>query len=96
MLLIISYVFVKLKVRVDFSGILTLLLHLIVAVQRLVNHFLFDEGESSLLNTDVQVFGNSLIWISLYYFTFEMMIIKCTLEASSFDECKNAKRKITI
>ena len=97
MLMIFSFVFVKLKFKMDFSGILTLLLHLIVAVQRLVNDFIFVTEESkSLLNNNLQVLGNGLIWISLYYFTFEMMIIKSTLAASSYQELKKAKRKITI
>ena len=93
MLMIFSFVFVKLKFKMDFSGILTLLLHLIVAVQRLVNNFIFVTEE---LNNNLQVLGNGLIWISLYYFTFEMMIIKSTLAASSYQELKKAKRKITI
>ena len=93
MLMIFSFVFVKLKFKMDFSGILTLLLHLIVAVQRLVNDFIFVTEE---LNNNFQVLGNGLIWISLYYFTFEMMIIKSTLAASSYQELKKAKRKITI
>ena len=93
MVMIFSFVFVKLKFKMDFSGILTLLLHLIVAVQRLVNDFIFVTEE---LNNNLQVLGNGLIWISLYYFTFEMMIIKSTLAASSYQELKKAKRKITI
>ena len=44
----------------------------------------------------IQVLGNSLIWISLYYFTFELLIIKSTLEAQSSKELNQIKRKIIV
>jgi hypothetical protein len=39
----------------------------------------------------LQLFGNTLIWISLYYFTFELIIIKSTLEAQSREELNKTK-----
>lgn len=69
---IVIGVLVKLKFKMDFTGKLTLLLHFIVAVLRVCQDYQsFDGIASNVLGTFCQM----LIWLSLYYFTFEMKLI---------------------
>lgn len=90
------FVFAKLKFKLDFSGILTLIFHWLVSGQRLANHYI--NGNDSIDTSDrvTQIIGNCFIWISLYYFTFELYLIKSTLEAESQAEIDLVKRKINI
>ena len=44
----------------------------------------------------MQVASNSLDFMSLYYFTFELTIIKCTIEALSHQILNRMKRKIFL
>ena len=60
------WVFTRLGFKVDKSGILTLLLHLIVSIIRILRSSLKINLQGLL------VVAGILIWISLYYFTFEM------------------------
>ena len=60
------WVFLRLRFKVDNSGILTLLLLLIVSIIRILR---------SSLDIQLQnlfVVSGIIVWISLYYFTFEM------------------------
>lgn len=76
--LIEGFVFVRLNFRVDFSGIVTLILHLVVSALRVINSVSFQ-----LVRHVLQVITSVLIWISLYYFTFEMAFIKATLSSDT-------------
>ena len=67
MCVIEGFVFIRLKFKVDFSGKVTLLLHLVVSAIRVINTVNFNATRHIL-----QVINSVLIWISLYYFTFEM------------------------
>ncbi len=97
MVSMLIFVLVKLKFKIDFSGLITIVCKLIVSIQRLVTFYIFTNNEEDrIYNNCWQIFGNSLIWFSLYYFTFELFIIKSTLEASSAQELKQIKYKITI
>jgi hypothetical protein len=64
-----AYVFVKLKFNLDFSGKLTLLLHFIVSGIRISYSYLPEYG---IWQTCTVVASNTLVWISLYYFVFEL------------------------
>ena len=47
-----AFVFIKLRFKIDFSGIMTLILHFFVALQRVVNHFI-DLGRGDKLYNDL-------------------------------------------
>ncbi len=81
-----AFVFIKLRFKIDFSGIVTLLLHLFVALQRVVNHFIDLKDWGKVYYDLAQILGECFIWISLYYFTFELFLIKSTVEAESLHE----------
>ena len=78
---IFFFILLKLKFKMDFSGILTLLVLLIAALQRLISHELSSNPGTNKLDNMLQVASNNLIWISLCYFTFELTIIKSTIES---------------
>jgi hypothetical protein len=61
-----GYVFYKLEFKIDKSGKVTLLLHLIVSIVRVISTTLMEDFRSLLS------ISTNLIWISLHYFTFEM------------------------
>jgi hypothetical protein len=66
--LTLSFVFYKLRLNFDPSGIFTLILHFFVAILRLID--------------DYAPFFNPhywLVWFSLYYFTVEMKIMQALL-----------------
>ena len=65
-------VYLKLKFKIDRSGLLTLLLHLLVSMIRIVRSQL-DQFQGLIVVTGI------MIWISLHYFTFEMQLIKIKL-----------------
>jgi hypothetical protein len=70
-------VFIKLRLKVDKSGILTLLIHLLITMIRIIN-VSFDDLEVLI------VIMTALIWFSLHYFIFEMWFIKITLVSDDF------------
>jgi hypothetical protein len=71
------WVFIRLRFKVDKSGILTLVLHLIVSIIRILRSYL-DKLQG------LMVVATTMIWISLYYFTFEMWLIKNTLTSDDY------------
>ncbi len=81
-------VYLKLNFKIDRSGLLTLLLHLLVSMIRIVRSQL-DQLQSLIVVTGI------MIWISLHYFTFEMQLIKIKLTED--DKLKSElKRKQVI
>ncbi len=67
-----GFVFYKLKFKIDFSGKLTLLLHLLVSILRFLVHWIDDESIIWLfLFFECRV----MVSFSLYYFVFEMKLI---------------------
>ena len=44
----------------------------------------------------MQFISNALLQISLCYFTFELSIIKCTIQSQSYIELKQMKRRICL
>ena len=75
------WVFIRLRLQLDKSGILTLLIYLLITIIRIVN-VTFEN-----LQVLIVVMG-ILIWFSLHYFTFEMWLIKIKLTADDFMACK--------
>lgn len=76
MISINCFIFYKLKFRIDFSGLVTLILYFIAQVFRVVSvyeRYNSDDKYSFLLPCQI------LVWISLYYFTFEIADIKITI-----------------
>ena len=68
--------FIKLKFKLDSSGTLTLLLHLISSMIRVISDF-EDIGTSTFLILNKTC--STLIWLSLYYFVFEMFLVHALL-----------------
>jgi len=66
-------VFIRLKFRLDYSGTLTLLLQLIVALTRVISMYQVDD---SPYYYSFATFAVNLMWISIYYFTMEMVRIQ--------------------
>ena len=64
-----AFVFVKLKFKLDFSGKLTLLLHFLVSGIRIFNSYFEMSGAWQSCTITA---ANTLVWISLYYFVFEL------------------------
>lgn len=81
--------FIKLKFKIDFSGTLTLLLLLIAQCIRFIADFWDIGTESFLVLTSV---CTTLIWLALYYFVFEMLLINYLIQetdAARFNEKKH-------
>ena len=82
-----AYVFVKLKFNLDFSGKLTLLLHFVVSAIRIsYSYFPFND----IWQRCTVTVTNTLVWMSLYYFVFELQMIKITLTATEIAESRVA------
>ena len=64
----------------DFSGKLTLFLHLTVAILRVLEDY---QSFNGVLSNVLGTFCQMLIWFSIYYFIFEMKIIKIALYSSN-------------
>ncbi len=72
------WVLINLRFKVDTSGIITLLLHLIISITRIIRSYVAKlEG--------LMVVAGILLWISLHYFTFEMQLIQITLASDDFE-----------
>jgi hypothetical protein len=71
------YVVIKLRLKIDKSGLLTLLLYLFASLTRIFRSYM---GTYQGL----MVVAGITIWISLHYFTFEMYLIKITLTADDY------------
>lgn len=76
------YAFIRLKFQMDFSGKLTLILHFIVSLLRLCFHLI---NAKTIISLIIQV-PQSLVSFSLYYFVFEMKLIRITLIAISHED----------
>jgi len=72
--------FIKLKFKMDFSGKLTLLLLLAASVIRFLADFEDIGSETFLILITV---CTTLIWLSLYYFVFEMLLIKYLIQETN-------------
>jgi hypothetical protein len=62
------YVLIRLRFKIDFSGLLTLLIHFSVSLLRVMNNI----GIKAAFQYVFLVVGSNLIWFSLYYFTSEL------------------------
>jgi CRISPR/Cas system-associated protein Csx1 len=72
------YIFIKMRFKIDISGTLTLIVHLFVSLIRLIG----DYAESKIaLQRVLFLNGANMIWLSLFYFTCELMHIKNSLES---------------
>lgn len=69
--LVEGFVFLKLRFKLDISGLLTLILHYVVTVLRIINHY---QPFNSPIQIFINLLGSYLIWFSFYYFTIEMKL----------------------
>ena len=83
LLMVEGFVFFNLKFKFDFSGQLTLYLQLLVSIIRVINNYYNSEGALQVI---IIVIANSLIYISLYYFTFVLLSIVEALRSNSETE----------
>jgi hypothetical protein len=67
--LIELFVLIRLRFKIDFSGLLTLLIHFSVSLLRVMNNNI---GIKAAFQYVFLVVGSNLIWFSLYYFTSEL------------------------
>jgi hypothetical protein len=67
MILVLSFVFISLKFKIDPSGIVTLLLLLVISAGRVIGIYVKDKTSFKYYAVRIQ-FVN-LMWISSYYFT---------------------------
>lgn len=74
LLLVELWVLFRLRFKIDASGLLTLILHLVASMIRFLRSY-YEKLESLL------IVAGYIIWVSLYYFTFEMEFIKITLKS---------------
>ena len=90
MVIVISALFIKVKFNMDFSGKLTLLLLLFAQAIRLGADYFWDiYSYAFLLSTTI---CTTLIWLSLYYFVFEMLLVWYLIQETyvlSFNEKKH-------
>ena len=83
------WVFIRLRLQVDKSGILTLVIYLLITIIRIIN--------ISLENLQVLiVVMGILIWFSLHYFTFEMWLIKIKLTSDDFKACQKQQKRVKL
>ena len=79
-------VFYKLKLQIDKSGILTLILHLIVSILRV----------SRVIVSVLTLVSSILVWISVHYFIYEMWYIKITFSSENFEIRLRLNKKVTM
>jgi hypothetical protein len=74
-----------LKFKIDKSGLVTLVMHIVVSLIRILRKYIYT----------IQVVAVMMIWISLHYFTFEMWYIKNTLTSETFQHKLKKQKRIT-
>ena len=74
-----TFTFIRLKFKMDFSGKLTLILHFIVSLLRLISHLIPFEGALLIVWFFFFDICKDLVSFSLNYFIFEMKLINNTL-----------------
>ena len=72
-----ALLFIRLKCKIDLSGLFLLLLSLTVAILRIIKGNEVKSMQFKIINVICQL----LIWFALYYFTFDLQIVKETLSS---------------
>ena len=72
------FILFKMRFKIDFSGTLTLFLHLFVTLMRVIGDYV---KSNSAAQKVLFLNGANMIWFSLYYFICELMHIKNSLES---------------
>ena len=85
--------FIKVKFKIDFSGKLTLLLLLAASVIRFIADFQDIGTETFLILITV---CTTLIWLSLYYFVFEMLLIKYLIQETYVNQFNKKKHLVGL
>ena len=84
------FVFIRLKFKIDISGVLTLILILIAAIIRLLTFFSLKAGFARQI---IQLETQILVWYSLYYFVIEMLKVKHKIESLTVSEARSKARR---
>ncbi len=82
----------RLKLRVDRSGVITLMIFTFIFLLRALDGFISESNSPPFLIM-VSV-SQSLIWSALYYFTFELRLIYLTITSASKLEYFNGLTKL--
>lgn len=75
-------VLLLLRFKIDFWGFFTLLLHFTVSWLRLLTPSFFEQYNATTIEK-YYIFSfvaTILVWVSLYYFTFEILLVKTALQ----------------
>jgi hypothetical protein len=75
--LVEGFLFIRLKFKIDLSGIFLLILSLTVAILRVIKGSESSDLKFKIINVICQL----LMWFALYYFTFDFQIVKETLSS---------------
>jgi hypothetical protein len=73
------FVLIKMRFKIDFSGTLTLFVHLFVSLVRLIGDYAVSTNAAQKV---LFLNGVNMIWLSLYYFICELMHIQNSLESA--------------
>ncbi len=85
--------FIKVKFKIDFSGKLTLLLLLAASVIRFFADFQDIGSDTFLILITV---CTTLIWLSLYYFVYEMLLIKYLIQETDLNQFNKKKHFVGL
>jgi hypothetical protein len=83
--LLIIFVSWKTKCRIDKAGQLSLCIYVFTAGVTSFK-YIHDDDLPLVLGIIFSLLSNTLIWLALYYFTFEMKLIECALESGTIEE----------
>lgn len=87
--LVETALFVKLKFKIDISGMFLLILNLTVAILRIFKGEQDQKTYFNIINVSCQL----LIWFALYYFILDLKIVKETLCSTTLLEYKIKMRR---
>lgn len=77
------FLFIKLRFRIDPSGIVTLLIYLVVATLRVIEQAALTSPFDNLADFILIVFSQILVWFAVYYFTMEMKVVQVDLRGGN-------------
>ena len=88
------FLFIRLKFKVDITGVLSLLLFLIATIIRVIDYF-FEKLIEEIFDI-IQLECQILVWYSLYFFVIEMLKVKHKIESHCLSEARSKAKKDRI
>ena len=90
------FLFIRLKFKVDITGVLSLLLFLIATIIRVIDYFSQKLNEEEEIFDIIQLECQILVWYSLYFFVIEMLKVKHKIESHCLSEARSKAKKDRI